>query len=303
LHTFLSVAAALALAVEPSPARPPAGEVMSVPTMEIGAPASSAPAPAAAPAAAAPAATAAPAAAEAKAAPAGPPRLAVVPLDAPTELALLGRSLAEAVAQEAAKSGWLQVVSPAEVLAKLGPDGTAQAAQCGDSVACYVGPALRLGVDRIVGGWIDRNGNNYRFGLVNVDVKSSTAVARATREVPIASRRIRSDVVAAAGPLLRGEAAGSGTLAVITEVAGADVRIDDQAAGRTPLEARLTAGKHKVEVSQRGKVRVEPFWVDVPVGGRAEQRVRLFDIPVAEKKPGEVETTVEKVRATSGRKR
>jgi hypothetical protein len=225
-----------------------------------------------------------------------------VPLDAPSELQLLGRSLAEAVAQEAVKVGGHQVVAPAEVLAKLGADGAAQAAHCGDSAACYVGPALRLGVDRIVGGWIDRSGNNYRFGLVNVDVKTSAAIARATREVPIASRRIRSDVIAAAGPLLRGEAAGLGTLAVLTEAPGADVRIDDRSAGRTPLEARLPAGKHKVEVSQRGKVRVEPFWVDVPANGRAEQKVRLYDIPVAERKPGETETTVEKV-PVGGRKR
>ena len=175
-------------------------------------------------------------------------------------------------------------------------------AHCRDSVACYVGPALRLGVDRIVGGWIERAGNSYRFGLVNVDVKSSAAVARTEREVPIASRRIRADVLAAAGPLLRGEAAEAGTLAVVTEAPGAEVRIDDQAAGRTPLELKLPAGKHKVEVSQRGKVRVEPFWVEVPVNGRAEQRVRLYDIPVAEKRPGEIETTVEKVPG-SGRKR
>jgi hypothetical protein len=288
---------------------------MSVPGMELVAPApvpkspaAAAPAPSPSPPAAAPAPEAAkpqppaPAPPEPAKQPAGPPRLAVVPLDAATDLALLGRSLADAVAQEAAKSGWLQVVGPSEVLAKLGPDATAQVAHCRDSVACYVGPGLRLGADRIVGGWIERAGNSYRFGLVNVDVKSSAAVARAAREVPIASRRIRADVVAAAGPLLRGEAAGTGTLAIATDSPGAEVRIDDQVAGRTPLETKLSAGKHKVEVSQRGKVRVEPFWVDVPVGGRAEQRVRLYDIPVAEKKPGEVETTVEKVPA-SGRKR
>jgi hypothetical protein len=291
LHTFLSAVAALALTAQVAPPSPP---------------------PAATPAAATAASPAAEGAVPAvpppeppkgePTAPAGPPRVAVLPLDAPADLQLLGRSLAEAVAQEAEKAGGFQVIAPAEVIAKLGADGAAQAAQCGESVGCLVGPGLRLGADRIIGGRLDRAGTSYHFALVNVDVKGNAAAARAKREVPIASRRIRQDVVAAVGPLLRGEAAGVGLLAVLTEVAGADVRIDDEAAGRTPLEAKLPAGKHKVEVSQRGKVKVEPFWVDVPVNGRAEQRVRLYDIPVAEKKPGEIETTVEKV-PTSGRKR
>jgi len=297
LLPFLPVAAALALAagsgtVAPSAAEgaaAPPGAVVSVPVMELGAPA---------PVAAAPA-SAAPAQPEA----AGPVLLAVVPLDAPTELALVGRSLGEAIAQEAGKTAGFQVVGPSAVLAKLGPDGAAAAAQCGESAGCYVAHAARLGVDRIVGGRIDRVGTNYRFALVLVDAKGGTAVARANREVPIASRRIRADVVAATGPLLRGEAAGTGVLALQTELPGAEVRIDDQPAGRTPLEAKLPAGKHKVEVSQRGRVRVEPFWVDVPAGGRAEQRVRLYEIPLAERKPGEIETVTVELGKAGKRKK
>jgi hypothetical protein len=299
LHPFLPLTAALALAAQlaaPANAAPAsaaaAGAVAPAPAgaASTSAPAAGAPAPSGAPSEAA------------KAEPAGPPRLAVVPFDASGDLQLLGRSLAEAVAQEAEKVGGFQVMAPAEVRTKLGDEGAIQASQCGESVTCLVGPGLRLGVDRIVGGFVDRSGASYRFGLVNVDVKAGAAVARATREVPIASRRIRADVVAAAGPLLRGEAAGTGVLAILTEAPGAEVRVDDRPAGRTPLEAKLPAGKHKVEVSQRGKVRVEPFWVDVPAGGRAEQKVRLFDIPVAERRPGEIETTVEKVKV-GGRKR
>jgi TolB-like protein len=241
--------------------------------------------------------------AEAKPEPAASPALAVVPLDAPTELALLGRSLSEAVAQEAAKIPGHEVFAPSAVLATLGSDAAEQAAHCGESVACLVASARKLGADRVVGGWIDRVGASYKFGLVLVDVKAGTALSRVAREVPIASRRIRADVIAAAGPLLRGEAAGTGVLALHTELPGAEVRIDDKAAGSTPLEARLPAGKHKVEVSQRGKVRVEPFWVDVPSNGRAEQRVRLFDIPVAEKRPGEIETTTVEMGKAKKRKK
>lgn len=249
-----------------------------------------APAPTAAPAAPAAAAPAQPAASDAKP---GALQVAVVPLDAPNDLALLGRSLAEAIAQEAAKTAGLQVVGPAAVLEKLGTDGAARIVQCGDSPACLDGASSALGVQRVVGGRLDRVGANYRFSLVFADVKTGAAIARVTRDVPIASRRLRSDVIAAAGPLLRGEAAVTGTLALQTEDPGAEVRIDDKVAGKTPFEAKLPVGKHKVEVTQRGKVRVEPFWVEVPANGRAEQRVRLYDIPVAERRPGEVETVVD----------
>ncbi len=276
----------------------PNGEQATVPASAT-APAPAAPAtPAAEPAAAPPSA-----AAEVKAPPPAPPALAIVQLDAPTDLALLGRSLSEAVAQEAAKLPGLMVLAPSAVLGRLGADAARQASHCGEAAACLMSAARQLGAERIVGGWIDRVGANYKFGLVLVDVKTGTALARVAREVPIASRRIRADVIAAAGPLLRGEAAGTGVLALQTELPGAEVRIDDKAAGTTPLEARLQAGKHKVEVSQRGKVRVEPFWVDVPASGRAEQRVRLYDIPVAERRPGEVETTTFEMGKAKKRKK
>lgn len=269
MHPLLSVAAALALVAEPAPVAPPS------------------PAPA-------------PPAADALLPPPPAVRLAIVPFDAPADLALLGRSLADAVAQEAVKVSGFEVVGPAAVAEKLGDDGTLQASHCGDAAACLAAPARQLGVAWVVGGRIDRAGTNYRFGLVLVEVRTGAAAARAEREVPIASRRLRADVVAAAGPLLRGEAAGTGLLALFTELPGADVRIDDRPAGRTPLEVRLPAGKHKVEVSQRGKVGVEPFWVEVPAKGRAEQHVRLYDIPVAARRPGEIETTT--VEMGKGRK-
>lgn len=278
----------------PEPAKRPAKAPEKAPA-PAAAPAQTAePAPAAAPQppTAPPPAPAEPAA-EAKPQAPTTPTIAVVALDAPTDLALLGRSLAEAIAQEAGKLAGFVVLAPAAVLEKLGPDAAAQVTHCGEAASCYTGPAVRLGADRVVGGWIDRAGTNYRFGLVLVDAKAGKPLARVQREVPIASRRLRADVIAAAGPLLRGEAAMTGTLALLTEVPGAEVRIDDKPAGKTPLEAKLPAGKHKVEVSQRGKVRVEPFWVDVPANGRAEQRVRLYDIPVAERRPGEVETVVD----------
>jgi hypothetical protein len=217
-------------------------------------------------------------------------------------MALLGRSLAEAVAQEAVKGAGFEVLGPGAVAAKLGEEGALQAAHCGEAAACLLAPARQLGVAWLVGGWIDRVDTNYRFGLVLVDAKTGAAAARASREVPIASRRIRADLLAAAAPMLRGQAAGGGQLALSTEVPGAEVRIDDRPAGTTPLELRLPAGKHKVEVSQRGKLPVEPFWVDVPAGGRAEQQVRLHDIPVAARQPGEIETTTVELGKAGKRK-
>lgn len=284
MRALLTAAVALALAAPPAPADGPPGR------------------PAAGPAPASPAAATA-------GAPAGIPdlppppavRLAVVPLAAPAELALLGRSLADAVAQEARAAGF-EAMGTAAVAERLGDDGLLQASRCGGASACLAAPGLRLGVAWVVGGSIERTGSDYRYALVLVDPRTGAAKARVARSVPIASGRIRGDVIAAAGPLLRGEAAGTGVLSLRSVPPGADVRIDRQPAGRTPLEVRLPPGRHEVEVGQPGKVRVEPFWVEVPESGRVEREVRLHDVPVAERRPGEVETVVDVAREERRRK-
>src|SRR5512139_1283247 len=88
-------------------------------------------------------------------------RLAVVSLDAPADLAFTGKSVAEAFARAAAKSGG-EVLAPADVETKLGHAATQALVRCADDARCLAAKGAALGVDRIVGGWLRKRGEAYR---------------------------------------------------------------------------------------------------------------------------------------------
>lgn len=235
--------------------------------------------------------------AAASAAPA--PRLAVLPLEAPPELMFTGRSAADAFAAEAARRGF-DVVTPAQVEAKLGPAATRELVRCADDASCLTARAAALGVDRVVSGWVRQRGDAYRVALVHVDARTGARLGGIEREVPVASRRLAKEVALAAPLLLGGPADAKGVLHVVTTPAGALVTVDDVPVGTTPLEREVRPGRHKVEVAATGWFEAAPAWVDVPANARVEHRPRLFEIPARGKpnlSPGEgAGTTVKQSR-------
>ncbi len=210
-------------------------------------------------------------------------RLAVVALDAPPDLTFMGKSTAEAFAQTARKAGGWDVMEPAKVEAALGRDGTSELVRCGDDSKCLADKARKLGVERVVGGWLRRKGEAYRVALVLADAASGERLGGIEREIPVASRRLQKDVAAAAPALLAGEKDATGVLKVVTARSGALVTIDDVAAGTTPLAKVLKPGKHKVMVAGAGFQDAAPIWVDVPANGVVEHRPRLYQIPARDR--------------------
>lgn len=210
------------------------------------------------------------------------PRLAVVNLDAPPQLANIGRSVADAFAKKAAAEGW-EVVGPAEVERRLGRAAHQALASCGDDARCLTDRGARLGVDRIVGGSLAQRGGAYRVALVHADAKSGARLGGLEREIAVASRRLQKDVADAAPDLLKGGEEPTGVLRVVTEVAGAEVTVDDAPAGRTPVARVVKPGRHKVLVALEGYAETEPAWVDVPANGIVEHRARLYLIPARER--------------------
>jgi hypothetical protein len=213
---------------------------------------------------------------------AGASRLAVVTLDAPHELQFTGKSVAEAFAKEAAKAGF-EVLGPGALEAKLGRDAHGELVRCADDARCLADRGAKLGVDRIVAGWLRKRGTSYRVALVHADARTGERLGGLEREIPIASRRLQKDVVAAAPGLLAGAADSTGVLRVITDVPGAEVAVDDVVVGRTPIARAVKPGKHKVKVSLDGFADAEPSWVDVPASAFVEHRPRIYRIPARER--------------------
>ncbi len=210
-------------------------------------------------------------------------RVAVVALDAPPELSYLSKSAAEAFAKAARKAGGYDVMEPSQVEAALGRDATAALARCGDDAACLARKGRKLGVDRVVGGWLRRKGEAYRVALVHAEAVSGARLGATEREIPIASRRLQNDVAAAAPALLAGEQDATGVLRVVTAVPGATVAIDDLEVGRTPVAKAVKPGRHKVKVSGAGLQEAAPAWVEVPPNGIVEHRPRVYPIPARDR--------------------
>ena len=218
------------------------------------------------------------AAALAAALPAGAaaPRLLVASLKAPPRLTFTGKSAADAIAREAGQAGTFEVAGPEELERRHGRAAAQRLTDCADDARCLADVARSLGADRVVAGWLSQTETTYLVGVVLVDVRTGEAVASFTREVPIASRKLQAELAAATPALLRGEMDLPGTLAVLSNVDGAEVSVNDQPVGRTPVNVRLKPGRHQVQVSKAGYMRQEPHWVVVSAGETTVDEVRLL---------------------------
>jgi len=224
------------------------------------------------------------------------PRLAVVALDAPDDLRFTGKKVADAVAVEVAGSGAYQVMGPEAVERKLGRDGTTALSRCADDAGCLAERAAGLGVDRVVGGFLGRVADAYRVAVVHVDVRTRAPVARFDRRIPVASRRLETDVAAVVPGLLRGDRDPPGRLTVVTDEPGVTVAIDGETVGTTPVTRDVLPGQHEVRVWGDGYARADPIWVDVASGEEVVHRPRIYDIPARDLGRKPKRTTVEVVR-------
>jgi hypothetical protein len=209
-------------------------------------------------------------------------RLAVVPLEAPPELVFMGKSAAEAFAAEATRRGY-RVVGPAEVEERLGRDATLALVRCADDPKCLAARAARLGVDRVVCGWLRKRGEAYRLALVHADARTGARLGGMERDVPVASRRLNKEIALAAPLLLGGQGDAKGVLRIVTTPPGALVTVDDVPMGTTPLNREVKPGRHKVQVAATGYFDAAPVWVDVPANALVEHRPRLYEIPARDR--------------------
>lgn len=203
------------------------------------------------------------------------PRIFVVALKAPPELTFTGKRLGQTIAAQGAKAGSFEVLGPDAVEERVGRRAYQRLVECAGDARCLAEADVPLGADRIVGGQLVLRESAYEVRAVQVDAKTGKAVSTFARVIPVASRRLVPDVAAASEALLRGELEATGAVFVTASTPRAEVRIDGETAGFTPLTARLKPGKHKVEVEKPGFAKPEPRWVDVVEGDVADVSVKL----------------------------
>jgi hypothetical protein len=204
--------------------------------------------------------------------------LFVVALKAPATLTFTGKSLGDAIAREAVQVGGFQVLGPEAVEQKVGRRAYVRLVECAGDARCLSESGLALGADRIVGGFLAQLESTYQVEVSQVDVRGARRVATFSRQIPIAARRLQFEVARSSVAMLRGETEGTGSLQVSANVPEADVWVDGEPAGRTPVVRRLKPGKHLVQVAKAGYVVSEPRWVEVAEGDEADVQVRLVPL-------------------------
>ncbi len=79
--------------------------------------------------------------------------------------------------------------------------------------------------------------------------------------------------------LLRGESGRRGVLEVVSDPPDAEVEIDGEPSGHTPVRREVLPGKHSVKVTRSGYQVQEPTWVEVAPGRVTQHQARLYPLP------------------------
>lgn len=181
---------------------------------------------------------------------AAPGPLAIVDVDAPDLMMGLGAQVTRSIVH-AAEAQKLELLKPEELRAKLDPKKYEGLRKCAGNVACSADVLSQLGVARAVLGKLDRDEKNYLLKLWLVDLKSLTVVADVDRPILIAARRFQKDVDQVVPPLLRGEREARGTLTIKSNLSDAQVTVDGEFVGVTPVTITVKPGKHEVKLDRK----------------------------------------------------
>ncbi len=206
--------------------------------------------------------------------------VAILEVNAPPMMQGLASQMTRQVL-DAARAEGLKVVPPEDVETFLGPKNTLALKECGASPACLSARLADLPVNRAVVGTLGRDQTHYLVHLWLISLSPPAQVTEVDRAILIASRRLQTDVATALPAFLRGEQEAKGTLVLESTVPNADVTLDGEPAGQTPLTRLLKPGKHELRVSHPGFYPVERL-VTVGPSQTTRDTVRLVAIPGAE---------------------
>lgn len=130
-----------------------------------------------------------------------------------------------------------------------------RASQCEDPT-CFRSEAKAANVDLLVGGAIERTGPDYSVEVYAVSAETGEVVATVEGVCEICGIGELSESVEGLAARLRPaleNATQPTTLTVDSDPAGAEVWVDGEVVGTTPLRTRVAPGEHVVEVVKRGR--------------------------------------------------
>ncbi len=180
---------------------------------------------------------------------------AILPLAIDGEISDVDRDALTTELVDGLRRGAFAVVEPSEVAAAESNASTCANADCvkkisGATGATHVVRARVLIEDR-----------DYTVTVDLYDGGSGTVVASSSDNCEICGIAEAGNLMATAAATLRTKldalAQGPATLAVTSEPAGAEVRIDGELVGTTPFEGPVIAGKHVLRLSLEGYITVE----------------------------------------------
>lgn len=178
------------------------------------------------------------------------PKTAVVDVDAPDLMMGLGAQVTRAIEAEA-RNQKFDLMSSEDLRAKIDARRYEQLKKCGGKPACVAQELEGLGVKRAVVGQLSRDERNYLLKLWFIDLPTLSVVADVDRAILIAARRFQKDVEQAVPPLLRGEREARGTLAITANLADAQLFLNGEFIGTTPLSLPLKPGKYEVKAERK----------------------------------------------------
>jgi len=165
----------------------------------------------------------------------------------------VAESLTDIVVKEIDRFQAFSTITKDEIQKLLEHAEQKQAMGC-DDTSCLAEIGGALGVDFLVSGGVGRLGGVYMVSLKLIDVRNAKVVSRQEREVRGSEEELIAASRAAAQALMRPLAKeASGKLSVTCSEEGAEVYIDDELVGMTPLGAKdVAAGLHTVRLRKKG---------------------------------------------------
>lgn len=130
-----------------------------------------------------------------------------------------------------------------------------KASQCEDP-GCYQRAASDANVELLVGGTVNKTGPDFTVEVYAISATTGEVVAQVDGGCEICGVGELSEVVAALAARLRptlDNALQPTTLTVESDPSGAEVWVDGEQIGTTPVQARVTPGEHEVDVIKRGR--------------------------------------------------
>lgn len=189
--------------------------------------------------------------------------------------ATLGALTTQTLSSYAANSLGMDVVSKDDLRKLVSYQQLQQLVGCdGDTCNHATALAQSLGVSRILTSTLGRIGDRFQLSVVAMDTSTGKVIGRATREIQTEEEILENARDLCHFALRHMQRESKGYIRVVVSTTAAQIAIDGQAAGVSPLPTplRIPAGNHAVHVEKKGFL---PFDGAISVEAGKEARVEV----------------------------